>query len=240
MKRNSDARAFGQQSLRRRLILAGTGALVLPSLARADLLSSLTSSDATAGIRTALQRGAEAAVDLLGKTDGFWGSDRVRIAPPEWLAKAEGLLRMMGRKQELDDLHMSINRAAEQAVPQARPLLVAAVKSMSVQDAKGIVTGGDDAATRYFETKTRTPLGGRFLPIVSKVTGRIGLATQYDSLAQQAQSLGLVKGDASIERHVTDKALDGLFLMIGDEERKIRADPAATGSAILKKVFGAL
>ena len=200
----------------------------------------MSSSDATTGIRAALQRGAEAAVDLLGKTDGFWGNERVRIPLPEWLAKAESVFRLLGRKQELDDLHMSINRAAEQAVPEARKLLVGAVKSMSVQDAKTILTGGDTSATQYFEKKTRTPLAGRFLPIVTKVTRRNGLAQQYDGLAQNAQSLGLVKEDASIEHHVTSKALDGLFMMIGDEEKKIRTNPAATGNAILQKVFGSL
>lgn len=234
------ADAIAQSGMRRRLILAGAGALTWPPLVRADLLSSLSSSDATAGIRTALGRGAEAAVDLLGKTDGFWGNERVRIPLPDWLAKAQGAFRLFGRKQELDDLHLSINRAAEQAVPEARQLLVGAVKSMSVQDAKAILTGGDNAATQYFEQKTRKPIGDRFLPIVTKVTHRSGLAQQVDSIAQKAQSLGLAKQDASIERHVTDKALDGLFLMIGDEEKKIRADPAATGSAILKKVFGSL
>ena len=226
--------------LRRRLLVAGAGAFLLPRWAYADLLSSLSSSDATAGIRTALQRGAEAAVALLSKTDGFWGNERVRIPLPDWLTKAGALFSIMGRKQELDDLHLAVNRAAEQAVPQARQLLVGAVKSMSVQDAKGILTGGDNSATQYFENKTRAPLAGRFLPIVTQVTRKSGLAQQYDGIAQSAQELGLVKEDASIEHHVTNKALDGLFLMIGDEEKKIRADPAATGSAILKKVFGSL
>ena len=128
----------------------------------------------------------------------------------------------------------------EQAVPQARDLLVAAVRSMSVQDAKAVLTGGDDSATRYFETRTRTPLDARFLPIVTGVTQHIGLAQQYDALAQKAQALGLVQQDASIEHHVTTKALDGLYLMIADEEKRIRTDPAGTGSALLKKVFGAL
>ena len=234
------ADAIAQSGMRRRLILAGAGALTWPPLVRADLLSSLSSSDATAGIRTALGRGAEAAVDLLGRTDGFWGNERVRIPLPDWLVKAESIFSLMGRKQEIDDLHLSINRAAEQAVPEARNLLVGAVKSMSVQDAKTILTGGDTSATQYFEKKTRTPLAGRFLPIVTQVTRTNGLAQRYDGLAQNAQSLGLVKGDASIEHHVTNKALDGLFMMIGDEEKKIRADPAATGSSILKKVFGSL
>ena len=231
---------IARRDCRRRLMLGAAGVLVLQPRAYADLLSSVSSSDATAGIRAALQRGAEAAVELLGKTDGFWGNERVRIPLPEWLAKAESVFRLLGRKQELDDLHMSINRAAEQAVPEARKLLVGAVKSMSVQDAKTILTGGDTSATQYFEKKTRTPLAGRFLPIVTKVTRGNGLAQRYDGLAQNAQSLGLVKEDASIEHHVTNKALDGLFMMIGDEEKKIRANPAATGNAILRKVFGSL
>jgi len=240
MKRKPFSTTMAPCDARRGLVLAGAGSLLLPALAYADLLSSLSSSDATAGIRAALERGAGAAVDLLGKTDGFWGNERVRIPLPDWLAKGEGLFRMLGRKQQLDDLHVSINRAAEQAVPEARTLLVGAVKSMSVQDAKTILTGGDNAATQYFEKTTRTPLAGRFLPIVTKVTGKIGLAQQYDRVAQSAQSLGLAKGDVSVQHHVTNKALDGLYLMIGDEEKKIRADPAATGSAILKKVFGSL
>ncbi len=235
------ATTIGVLRPRRRLILAASSALFLLSpRVHADLLSSLSSSDATAGIRAALERGAQAAVDLLGKTDGFWGNERVRIPLPDWLVKAEGLFRMLGRKQELDDLHLSINRAAEVAVPEARALLVGAVKSMTVQDAKGILTGGDNSATQYFERKTRDPLAERFLPIVTKVTRKSGLARQYDEVAQKAQSLGLVRGEVSIEHHVTNKALDGLFLMIGEEEKKIRANPAATGSAILQKVFGAL
>jgi len=224
----------------RRHLLLALAALGLPPSVYADLLSQLTPKDASAGLKAALERGANAAVDLLGKTDGFWGNDRVRIPLPDWLHKGEGVLKMMGRRQEVDDLHVNINRAAEQAVPEAKTLLVGAVRSMSVQDAKAVLTGGDNSATQYFETKTRTPLGGRFLPIVTKVTQKIGLAQQYDGLAQKAQSLGLVHEDASIEHHVTTKALDGLYLMIGDEEKKIRADPAATGSALLKKVFGAL
>lgn len=240
MKRDRRRASIAQHRLQRRVILIGGGALALSRVAFADVLSSLTSSDATAGIRAALERGAGAAVDLLGKTDGFWGNERVRIPLPEWLTQAEGLFSLLGRRQDLEDLHLSINRAAEQAVPEARKLLVGAVKSMSVQDAKSILTGGDNSATQYFEKKTRTPLAGRFLPIVTNVTRKNGLAQQYDAVAQKAQDMGLVKEDASIEHHVTNKALDGLFLMIGDEEKKIRANPAATGSAILKKVFGSL
>ena len=229
---------------RRQLIGAGGSLLMLVAFARAqaaDMLSSISQGDASAGVRAALEKGAGFAVDSLGKTDGFWANDKVRIPLPDWLQKGEKALRMVGRGKDVDDLHVGINRAAEQAVPAARPLLVNAVHSMSVQDAKGILTGGDDSVTRFFETHTRSPLHDKFLPIVGGVTQKIGLAQRYDQLVDKAGSFGLVKpGDSKIAPYVTGKGLDGLFVMISEEEKKIRADPIGTGSAILKKVFGAL
>ena len=128
-------------------------------------------------------------------------------------------------------------------MPQAKTLLVGAVKSMSVQDAKSILTGGENSVTRFFQDKTQAPLNEKFLPIVTGVTERIGLATQYNALAGQVQKTGLVKlkpEQARVETHVTSKALDGLYYMIGEEEKKIRTNPMGTGSDILKKVFGAV
>ena len=148
-------------------------------------------------------------------------------------------LRFTGQQQRVDELVTAMNRAAEAAVPEAKALLVAAVKSVSVGDARRIVTGGEDSVTRFFADKTRAPLGERFLPIVTRHTERLGLAVQFNAVAGKAASAGLVKGDdANVERYVTKKALDGLYLMIGEEERKIRSDPVGTGSAILAKVFG--
>jgi hypothetical protein len=147
----------------------------------------------------------------------------------------------MGRGKDVDDLKLGVNRAAEQAVPQAKALLVGAVRNMTVTDAKGILRGGEDSVTKFFAEKTRGPLADRFVPIVTQVTDRIGLARKYNRLVGQGESLGLVKtGEARIERHVADKALDGLYLMIGEEEKKIRRDPVGAGSDILKRVFGAL
>lgn len=209
--------------------------------ARALSLADLGNSDAAAGLKAALEQGANVAVQLLGKTDGFWGNDRVRIPLPEWLQRGETALKLMGRGRDVEELKLGVNRAAEQAVPEAKNLLVNAVRTMSVRDAKSILTGGDDSVTKFFAEKTRAPLTKRFLPIVTKVTGRIGLARQYNSIAGQGEKLGLVKPEqARIERHVTGKALDGLYLMIGEEEKKIRADPARAAAAIAKKVFGAL
>src|SRR5262245_10351926 len=234
----------GLHDIRRRRLLACCGALGLGAVTGAsaqDVLSQITERDATAGLHAALERGATVAVNLLGKTDGFWASDKVRIPLPEWLHKAERGLRMFGLSKDLDDLHLGINRAAEQAVPAARPLLVDAVRGMTVQDAKSILAGGENSVTMFFKSHTREPLQARFEPIVAGVTKKIGLARRYNDLVDRAGTFGLVQpGKAKSEPYTTTKALDGLFWMIGEEERKIRSDPVGTGSAILKKVFGAL
>ncbi len=204
-------------------------------------LGALTDGDATAGLKGALEAGAASAVKLLGRQDGFWGNDRLRIPLPDWLRRSETMLRLAGFGKDLDALKLGVNRAAEQAVPQAQELLINAVKSMTVTDAKAILTGGDDSVTKFFAGKTRAPLAERFLPVVRQTTEKIGLAQQYNSLVDQAGALGLGgSGVVRIENHVTDKALDGLYFMIGEEERRIRSNPLGASSAIVRKVFGAL
>ena len=201
--------------------------------------ASLTESSAAAGVRAALERGAIAAVGLLGRTNGFLGNPKVRIPLPGYLNDAASLLRAAGQGARVDALVTAMNRAAEAAVPEARSLLVGAVKQMSVEDARQLVTGGDTAVTRFFADKTRAPLGERFLPIVTRATARVDLASRYNAVAGKAAAFGLVRGDdVSVERYVTARTLDGLYLMIGEEERRIRSDPVGTGSAILKQVFG--
>jgi hypothetical protein len=209
--------------------------------AHALTLGDLSNADASQGLKTALERGALAAVGLLGKQDGFLGNPKVRIPLPGFLHDASNLLRALGQGRRVDELEVSMNRAAEAAVPMARDLLVNAVKAMSVSDAKNILTGGDTSVTTFFADKTRTPLGERFLPVVAKATEKVGLAEKYNRVASKAVGFGLVKNeDATIQQYVTRKSLDGLYLIIGEEERKIRQDPVGTGSAILSKVFGAL
>jgi hypothetical protein len=204
--------------------------------AHANLLSQ---ADAASGIRAALERGAVAAVGLLGRTDGFLGNPKVRIPLPRFLEDAAKLLRATGQGKRVDELEVSMNRAAELAVPEAKPVLVQAAKSLTADDAVRIVRGGDTSVTDYFAGKTRSPLSEKFLPIVTRATQRVSLADKYNALAGRATKLGFVKPeDANLQRFVTGKALDGLFLMIGEEERKIRQDPVGTGSAILRKVFG--
>ena len=228
---------------RRPLVLAALST-PLASLAphvRAGGLASLSNADATRGLKAALETGALTAVRLLGVQDGFLGNPRVRIPLPGALQDASRLLKALGRQRQVEELEVAINRAAENAVPLARNLLVNAVKNMSVSDAKNILAGGDTSVTEFFAGKTREPLSGQFLPVVKKATSRVGLAAKYDRVAGKAAGFGLVRQeDASIDHYVTRKALDGLYLVIGEEEKKIRRDPVGTGSSILSKVFGAI
>ena len=224
--------------MQRRLVLASAPALLL---LRPAWALSLTEGDANAGIRTALEHGANAAVSLLGRPDGFLGNPLVKIELPGYLKDAAKLLRATGQGAKLDELVTAMNRAAEAAVPAAKPLLVNAVKSMSVEDGLKILRGGDESVTDFFAGKTREPLHAQFLPIVTKATERVSLADKYNAVAKKASGFGLVRGDdANIQQYVTGKALDGLYRIIGEEEKKIRQDPVGTGSAILKKVFGSL
>jgi hypothetical protein len=218
-------------------LVSATGLWALALDARADL----TDLDASAGIRAALERGAASAVALLGRPNGFMGNPKVRIPLPGFLNEAAKLLKYTGQQKRVDELVTAMNRAAEAAVPEAKTLLVSAVKAMSVDDAKRILTGGDQSVTQFFAAKTREPLGVKFLPIVTKATDKVALADKYNAVAGKASGIGLLKKeDANIQQYVTGKSLDGLYLMIGEEEKKIRQNPVATGSAILKKVFGSL
>jgi hypothetical protein len=227
--------------MRRREFTGCTAAFAVWGMAgRADA-ADISETDAASGVRAALERGAVAAVGLLGRTDGFLGNPKVRIPLPGVLNDAAKLLRATGQQKRVDELVTAMNRAAEAAMPEAKALLVNAVKSMSVEDGRQILTGGDNSATQFFAGKTREPLGVKFLPIVTKATEKVKLAAKYNAVAGKAAGLGLVKKeDANVQEYVTGKALDGLYLMIGEEERKIRQNPVATGSAILKKVFGSL
>jgi hypothetical protein len=215
--------------------------LVISASASAAGLSALSDREAAGGLKEALTQGATRAVEMLSGRDGFLANPKVKIPLPDALAQGEGLMRMMGRGDDLDQLVTGMNRAAEAAVPEAKALLIAAVKKMSVDDAKKVLSGGDDSVTTYFKDKTLKDLTARFLPIVKGTTDRFSLAEQYNKFAGQAAGFGLVGSeDAKIENYVTRKAMDGLFLMIAEEERAIRQNPVAAAGSLAKKVFGAL
>jgi hypothetical protein len=211
------------------------------ALAQAGALDAISTGDASAGVKEALSKGADYAVASLGKNGGFLGNDKVKIPLPGYLQKAESALRMFGMGKQADQLVETMNHAAENAVAVAKPVLVESIKKMSVQDAKGILTGGEDSVTQYFKRTSTEQLTAKFLPIVKKETGKLQLADQYNKFAGKAASAGLIEQkDADIDSYVTQKAMDGLFLMIAEEEKKLRANPVGAGSDLLKKVFGAL
>ncbi len=222
--------------------VAKCAALLLVSTAAWSIsLSDLTNKDASSGLKEALNQGATQAVAMLGKPDGFLGNPQVKIPLPPRLAKAEKMLRMAGMGSQADQLVTAMNRAAEAAVPEAKPLLLNAVKSMSVQDAKDLLTGGDDSVTSFFKAKTSDALLQKFLPVVQKYTANVGLAQQYNKVAGKGLQLGLIKpDDANIDTYVARSALDGVYKMIAQEEKAIRADPMKAVGSMARKVFGSI
>ena len=209
----------------------GAGATALPA--------GLSDADITKGLKEALGKGVSTSIASLGKTDGYFGNQAVRILLPQPLQKLEAPLRLAGQGQLIDDLVLAMNRAAEQAVPQAANILGDAVKNMSVGDAKGILTGPQDAATQYFRKSSGEKIGQLMQPIISKATDSVGVAKAYKRLtanpmaASLAQSYGL-----DLDAYVNAKAQDGLFTLIAKEEADIRTNPAERTTSLLKKVFG--
>ena len=208
--------------------------------ATAPGVDALSNADINAGLKEALTRGADTAVAQLGVKDGFYGNPALKIPLPKHLQKADKAMRMLGMDKQADELVLAMNRAAEAAVPEAQTLLVDAVKEMTLDDAKGILTGGSTSATDFFRNKTETQLTERFTPIVKATTDKTGLAQQYNRYAGMAAQFNLVdKSQASVEQYVTQQSLDRLYRLIGEKEQAIRANPMQAGSDLLKKVFGA-
>ncbi|MBN2370455.1 MAG: DUF4197 domain-containing protein [Vicinamibacteria bacterium] len=222
-------------------IFSAPSLLVVLCAAQASGIDVFSSEENGGALREALSQGAVAAVASLGRTDGFLGNPSVKIPLPENLQKAEKLMRKLHMGKYADELITAMNRAAEAAAPEAKDLLLDAVKQMTLDDARAIITGGDDSATRYFEGATSEPLTEKFLPVVRQATERVALAAAYERYAEQASKIGLIGDeDASLEHYVTRKALDGLFFMIAEEERSIRKNPLGQASSLLRKVFGGL
>lgn len=211
----------------------------IASSAWALSLADLSNADAGNGVKAALDQGSLAAVGKLGVENGFLNNDLVKIQLPPLLEKARPILKMTGQGKMLDDLVVSMNHAAEAAVPMAKPLLIDAVKSMTLSDAKNILTGGDTSVTNFFREKTSAQLAVKFLPIVKNVTDRSDLSAKYNGAMSRATQFG-VSQQPTVEEYVTQRALDGLYTMIGEEEKAIRRDPIGSGSKIIGKVFGAL
>ena len=204
-------------------------------------LSDFSQQDTAVAMKEALTQSARVAVSELGTPGGFSNNPDVRIELPGKLGSAARTLKMMGMGSQITALENSMNAAAEAAVPQAETILINAISNMSLTDAKGIITGGNDSATQYLERNSREQIRALFLPSVKAATDQVGVAQQYNAFASQAAGFGVVDPSAtSVENYVTEQALDGLFTMIAEQEASIRNDPAAAASSLARKVFGAL
>lgn len=191
-----------------------------------------------AGLREALEKGTARAVNELGRENGFWRHPTLRIPVPDRLQRAERIFRKLGQDKVADDFVQSLNRAAEQATPLARDIFVRAVRNMSIRDAMNILRGPQDAATQYFRKNTEVALTSSFRPIVQRSTEAVGVTAQYKRFLKKAEPLGVVEvRELDIDNYVTQKALEGLFQLVAAEERRIREDPAARTTELLRKVF---
>ena len=225
----------------RRRFLFGISLLTLAPWARAGGLDAITGTEATQALRDSLEKGARAALAKLGKENGYFANPEVKIGLPKNFAKADRILRSLGQGKKVDALVLSMNRAAEAAAPQAQELVVDAVKKMTVRDAKGILTGGDDAATQYFRSTTEAQLREKLMPAIRSVTEKSGLARSYNAMSAKLVSLAGIKSELStVEKYVNEKALDGIYTLIAEEERAIRTNPGQYAGSLLGKVFGML
>ena len=191
-----------------------------------------------AGLKQALQVSTSKAVSLTGRPDGFLKNEAIKILLPPKLQTVGRGMRMFGMGAKVDELEVGMNRAAEQAAPQAKQIFLAALKKMSFDDARHILTGGDTAATEYFERSSTADLTAAFSPIVHRSMENVGVVKQYDQVIASAPGGAAFAGQFDLTKYVVGKTLDGLFHMLGEEEKQIRKNPAARTTALLKEVFG--
>ena len=205
-----------------------------------DAAAALIEDEMVAGLKEALDRGTQFAVDKLGQEGGFLNNSKVRIPMPDSLAWVEKSLRSIGQDGLADEFIATMNHAAEQAAPEAAGIFGDAIRQMSVQDANDILAGPEDAATQYFRTNTGDALAQKMRPIVESATARTGVTSAYKNMTAQAGGITslLPGGVTDLDGYVTDKTLDGLFLMIAKEEKRIRENPLGYSSDLLQKVFG--
>ena len=220
--------------------LLGTAQQAMQPQGSAGSIAALSNSDIAAGLKAALAQGTRTAVASLGRSDGFWGNAAARIPMPAAVQKLERTLRGVGLAGPVDQFHLSLNRAAEQAVPVAADVFAGAVQKLTLNDVRGILQGPSDAATQYFRRSTTATLTAKFRPLVAQSTAQVGVAQSYRQLTASAGPLAAALGAPSdLDGYVTGKALDALFVQVAAEEARIRENPAARGSEILRRVFGA-
>ena len=219
-------------------VMKGVGSLTATPVAQSQAGASDDTTNA-AGIKEALAVGTENAVKSLSASDGYFANEAVKILMPESIRKVSDVARMAGFQKQVDEFILSMNRAAEKAAPLAVQFFGDAIRDMSMDDVRGILTGGDTAATEYFSRKTRDKLYAAFKPVVSKSVGEVGATRAYSDLMGRYENVPFVgKQSLDLDDYVTGKSLDGLFHMVGEEERKIRTNPLARTTDLLKTVFG--
>ena len=221
-------------------ILSAAAAAQVSSTGRG---ANVTDNEISRGLKEALGKGVRSAINTLGRDDGFFKNPRVKIPLPGSLQKIEKGLRFAGQGRAVDDFVLSMNRAAEKAVPVAIDVFVDAISQITFDDARNILfSGRDDAATQFFRRTSEETLREKFRPIVEEVTEKVGVTQKYKAMTANAGfATALLGRDATdLDGYVTQKALDGLFLLIADEEKKIRKNPLGRTTDILRKVFGVL
>ena len=207
------------------------------SFTRAQVLSA-GEDDLVMGLKEALSVGTKKAVEIVSQVDGYFAHEVIKIVIPEKMQKIASALATIGLQKQVDEFVLSMNRAAEKAAPLAVDIFVDAIKEMSFEDAKGILTGGDTAATEYFQEKTSEKIYEAFKPVITSSMEEIGVTKTYQTLMDKTSALPFIEKESlDLDHYVTTKALDGLFYMVGEEEKKIRTDPVARVTDILKKVF---
>jgi hypothetical protein len=201
--------------------------------------SILSNKTVTDGLREALKVGIERAVKFVGKNDGFFGNKDIKIPLPKSLRRIERPLRAIGYEKQVDEFVLSMNRAAEAAAPLAQEMFVDAIANMTVDDAKGLLDGSDTAATKYLDKNTRENLAKAFKPQIRKTMDEFGVTKKYLAVTEKYSSLPIARklSQGSVEEYTANKALDGLFFVLGEEEKRIRTQPAARSTALLRKVF---
>ncbi len=196
-------------------------------------------STTASGLKEALSIGTRNAVKSVSQVNGYFSNQAIKILLPDNIQKVGNVLRKAGYQKEVDDFVLSMNRAAEKAAPKATSYFVDAIKGMTIEDARGILAGGDTAATEYFKKKTHAKLYDAFKPIISSSMNEVGVTRSYKNMMGKYESIPFMsKESVDLDRYVTNKSLDGLFYMVGQEEKKIRTDPAARVTDTLKQVFG--
>ena len=217
-------------------VMKGSGAL--PKTPGTAAGSSDLTTDA-AGIKEALAIGTEKAVKSLGRENGYFGNAAVKILMPSSLQKVAEVAKMAGYQKQVDEFILSMNRAAEAAAPLAARYFGDAIRDMTLDDVRGILGGGDTAATEFFRRKTSDKLYTAFKPVVSQKVGEVGATRAYKDMMGRYQSVPLMGGQSlDLDDYVTKKSLDGLFVVLGQEEKRIRTNPAARTTDLLKTVFG--